>query len=337
MEHEVFVPVLPESVRAALGDASRVARSVPGLQREAHEGAEPVAGRLKVRIAGHSITYRGALRVTERTGGAEPSFAVDGDATEARGTGGVQLSLTVRLLPADGGTKLVFSGSAKAQGRVSEFEPSAVASAGRRLLDRFAQRLAEGAGEQGGAAPRDAGAGSDSSAARSAGAGADAARDAGAEDDAADGGGAPGADDAPDAAAAPQGRDGSGPAAGVGPASEFPPLPGAEPFAGVDPHLESGSVFDAEVPPSSLDPSADDDFAAENPYGEPPAEAAHARRTMIGRSAEEVDHAPPHGRYAPVPAPEGGTATDTLRWAAPVAAVLVVSAVAAGRILRRRR
>ncbi|MYS66777.1 carbon monoxide dehydrogenase subunit G [Streptomyces sp. SID5473] len=40
---------------------------------------------------------------------------------------------------------------------------------------------------------------------------------------------------------------------------------------------------------------------------EPPAEAAHARRTMIGRSAEEVDHAPPRGRYAPRPAPDTGS------------------------------
>ncbi|AEW95684.1 MULTISPECIES: SRPBCC domain-containing protein [Streptomycetaceae] len=67
------------------------------------------------------------------------------------------------------------------------------------------------------------------------------------------------------------------------------------------------------------------------------AEAAHARRTMIGRSAEEVDHAPPRGRYAPVPAPPATSATATLRWAAPAAAALVASAVVVGRVLRRRR
>ena len=68
-----------------------------------------------------------------------------------------------------------------------------------------------------------------------------------------------------------------------------------------------------------------------------PAEAAHARRTMIGRSAEEVDHAPPRGRYAPVPAPDGSSAAATLRWAAPAAAALLASAVVVGRVLRRRR
>lgn len=65
-----------------------------------------------------------------------------------------------------------------------------------------------------------------------------------------------------------------------------------------------------------------------------PAEAAHARRTMIGRSAEEVDHAPPRGRYAPVPAPEQNGTSATLRWAAPAAAVVLASAVVVGQVLQ---
>lgn len=67
------------------------------------------------------------------------------------------------------------------------------------------------------------------------------------------------------------------------------------------------------------------------------AEAAHARRTMIGRSAEEVDHAPPRGRYAPVPAPQTVSTAAPLRWAAPAAALAVASAIVAVRALRRRR
>lgn len=96
----------------------------------------------------------------------------------------------------------------------------------------------------------------------------------------------------------------------------------------------TGSVFDAPVPPPSLDPVADIEFTVPD---EPPAEAAHARRTMIGRSAEEVDHAPPRGRYAPVPSPDPTTAGATLRWVAPAAALALASAVVVGRALRRRR
>ncbi len=114
---------------------------------------------------------------------------------------------------------------------------------------------------------------------------------------------------------------------------EREPAPEPEPAPGPG----QASVFGTEVPPPSLDPAAErlaDDFAD---TGEPPAEAAHARRTMIGRSAEEVDHAPPRGRYAPVPAPQTVSATSALRWAAPAAAVALASAIVVTRALRRRR
>ncbi|CAM5341849.1 Carbon monoxide dehydrogenase OS=Streptomyces alboniger OX=132473 GN=CP975_18545 PE=4 SV=1 [Streptomyces alboniger] len=58
---------------------------------------------------------------------------------------------------------------------------------------------------------------------------------------------------------------------------------------------------------------------------------------MIGRSAEEVDHAPPRGRYAPVPAPQTISPNQTLRWAAPAAAVALASAIVVTRALRKRR
>ncbi|MET9433981.1 SRPBCC family protein [Streptomyces sp. NPDC006551] len=112
---------------------------------------------------------------------------------------------------------------------------------------------------------------------------------------------------------------------------------------GVDDGVEEPhrpSVYDTPVPPPSLDPLGEEEFdeaTVEYPAEAPAAEAAHARRTMIGRSAEEVDHAPPRGRYAPVPAPDSSTAGATLRWIAPAAALALASAVVVGRALRRRR
>jgi len=130
------------------------------------------------------------------------------------------------------------------------------------------------------------------------------------------------------------------------------------------------SVVDTEVPPPALAPVAEDEVtedevtdediaeltedvvtedAEDEPApiatpvtetfvdpSEPPAEAAHARRTMIGRSAEEVDHAPPRGRYAPVPAPQTISPGSSLRWAAPAAALALASAIVVTRALRKR-
>lgn len=150
MEHEVFVPVAAERLRAVLADPVRVARAVPGLQQDA--GAEPVAGRLKVRVGGHTITYRGAVRVSAREGGdgagdGASAFAVEGEATEVRGSGVVKLALTVSVLEAEGGATVRFAGTASADGRVAEFSAEAVGSAVGRLLNRFGEQLGVVAGE----------------------------------------------------------------------------------------------------------------------------------------------------------------------------------------------
>lgn len=292
MEHEVFVPVPAETLRQVLRDPARVARCLPGLQQDADESAGPLTGRLKVRIGGHTITYRGTLRIVEQG----DVFAVEGEGVEARGTGSAKVTLTIRPAAAEGGTTLSFTGTSSAEGRLAELEDTTTTSAAHRLLDRFADGLAATAEE-------------------------------------------------PPAAMEPPADEAIGPAEAPKP-----------------------TIFDAPVPPPSLDPAAEAEFdaAAELPDlpevpdmpdapelrdlpqlpeipeipeipDEPPAEAAHARRTMIGRSAEEVDHAPPRGRYAPVPAPDATTAGATLRWIAPAAALALASAVVVGRALRRRK
>ncbi|MGW7539650.1 SRPBCC family protein [Streptomyces sp. NPDC054770] len=139
MEHQVYVPAPASRLREALADPARVARAVPGLQQDA--GAAPGTGRLKVRIGSHSITYRGSLRVSPRDDG---SYALDGDATEARGTGTVKLALALRVADTDeGGCTVTVTGTATADGRVAELPAEAVESAATRLLNRFAEGLGE--------------------------------------------------------------------------------------------------------------------------------------------------------------------------------------------------
>ncbi|MFF4318315.1 SRPBCC family protein [Streptomyces sp. NPDC001568] len=297
MEHQVFVPVPAEDLRAVLRDPARVARCVPGLQQDADAAAGPTAGRLKVRVGGHTVTYRGALIVAE---GGPDRFTVEGAGTEVRGHGTVTLSLGLTLVPDGGGTRLEFTGGATADGRAAAFAPEATAVAGRRLLDRAGANLAAEAVAEAEAVGVGAAAG-------------DAAPDVDPHDPVAE------AEEAADAA----GAGGAGDASDAGPADAV-----------------SASLFDSEVPAPSVDPFLEGDFAEATgsaAAARPPAEAAHARRTMIGRSAEEVDHAPPRGRYAPVPAPSTVAAAGGLRWVAPAAALAIASAVVVGRALRRRR
>ncbi|MEU3186597.1 SRPBCC domain-containing protein [Streptomyces sp. NPDC006923] len=333
MEHEVFVPVSAETLRQALRDPARVARCVPGLQQDAEETAGPLSGRLRIRIGGHTITYRGALALTEQDG----VFTAEGEGTEIRGTGSVKLTLTVRLTETADGTTLVFRGGARAEGRLTELPAQTVKAAAHRLVDRFVARLSdEAAGPEPSAEP-----GLPSSADTAADPLPDIPQDGVTAEPPADAavrveGAAPGAADAGERAAGERGASGDPDEPGDPEASDEPgdPEDPAEPDAS-DEHDES--LFDAGMPPSPLDgetASGEGDFLIPD---EPPAEAAHARRTMIGRSAEEVDHAPPRGRYAPVPPPEAAGAGITLRWVAPAAALALASAVVVGRALRRRK
>ncbi|HET6634162.1 MAG TPA: hypothetical protein VFH77_03945 [Streptomyces sp.] len=305
MEHEVHVPMSVGPVRAALAEQARVARCVPGLQLDAGPGqgdGGTVAGRLRFRVAGSTITYRGTLDFTRTDEGLD----VAADAAEARGDGVVRLSLTVRPEPAADGedaTRLVFTGELKqGDGRIADVASGTATAAAKRLLDRFAAALADSIGEE---PPRVA---EESTAAA-----------------------------------------GQTPDVGLGAPDDnepvIPNIPGPEtgeeePSEGERDADEPTGVFAAEIPPPSLDPLSEEDGEdvedVQDESAPATAEAAHARRTMIGRSAEEVDHAPPRGRYAPEPATGMEAGAGPLRWAAPAAAVVVAGAVVIARALRKR-
>ncbi|WP_030836172.1 SRPBCC domain-containing protein [Streptomyces hygroscopicus] len=287
MEHEVFVPFPVDTVRLALAEPDRVARCVPGLQQDADEAAGPLAGRLRLRIGGSTITYRGALRIGRRA----DVFEIEGEGTEVRGGGSVKLALTLTPKPVEGGTELICSGTVHSEGRLAEFDQEVSAGVARRLLDRFAAALTAGLETSPISAVTEDGATGDEGA----------------------------------AAAADE--------TGLPTEAELPLSADDMDIEDVG-DLEGLDDVDAVAEPVGFGDLADLDDLDD----EPPAEAAHARRTMIGRSTEEVDHAPPRGRYAPVPAPETVSTSATLRWAAPAAAVVIASVVVVGRrVLRRRR
>ncbi|MFG2943923.1 SRPBCC domain-containing protein [Streptomyces adustus] len=341
MEHEVFVPVPAERLRATLADPARVARAIPGLQQDV--GGEPGSGRLKVRVASHSITYRGSVRVSAREDG---SYAVEGEATEARGSGAVTFALVLRVADTDGGATLAFAGTAAADGRVAALPRTAVDAAVTRLLNRFAEGLgADGAAE----AEPDAGAPRKPTpepipepvepphpVESAEPVGTPETKKPTEPDEAV------AARESEETVGSPESEELTEPEEAVASAEPDEVVESTESEAAVEP-TEPDEVVEPTESEAAVEPTEPDEVVAPlepaTPMDslEPPAEAAHARRTMIGRSAEEVDHAPPRGRYAPVPAPQTIAPNSTLRWAAPAAALVVASAIVVGRALRKRR
>ncbi|MET9888008.1 SRPBCC domain-containing protein [Streptomyces sp. NPDC006430] len=328
MEHQVLVPVPADDLRAVLRDPARVARCVPGLQQDADAASGPLAGRLKLRVDGNTVTYRGALSVTER----DPDhFIVAGEGAEIRGSGTVKLSLGLLLTAVGGGTRLEFTADAAVEGRAAAFAPEATATAVRRLLGRAAEQLAALA--VAGEPVTDVIAEAEEAQAQQPG------------DDAEDDGVTEVTASVFDTEVPPPTLDpflngdfgdlpfgetgGAGDAGETGAAGETSETGAAGETSEAGEARETGETGGAS---EAGEIGGLDEFGA----AQPPAEAAHARRTMIGRSAEEVDHAPPRGRYAPVPAAATSTAGANLRWLAPAAALALASAVVVGRALRRR-
>ncbi|MFC1418437.1 CoxG family protein [Streptacidiphilus cavernicola] len=78
-------------------------------------------------------------------------------------------------------------------------------------------------------------------------------------------------------------------------------------------------LADLEVPDESglfmiEEPAA---FNAAAALNEPWPEAPGNRRSIVGRSAEEVDHAPPSGRYGPALPPRSARSRAAARWGSP--------------------
>ncbi|GAA1186805.1 SRPBCC domain-containing protein [Kitasatospora gansuensis] len=258
MEHEVVVQLPATVVQQALRDRDLLVRSVPGLSIEAEAAGDELAGRLRLRIGGSTITYKGVLSLIEGREGVLTALA---EGQESRGSGEVTATVRLSVQPGadDTSSALHFTADLTATGRLAEFDAVALGTAGRRLLDRFANDLAA---EVSGAEP-------------------EAATILYLEDHTA---GFPGDldDDLADLIAF---------------ADE--PTPPTEP---------------AELPEPTRQPGAEDP-ALEYLTGD--LGSAPVRRSIVGRSAEEVDHAPPRGRYAPALPARSARARAATRWSGP--------------------
>ncbi|MER5349176.1 SRPBCC domain-containing protein [Kitasatospora sp. NPDC002551] len=322
MEHEVVVPMPAGQVRQALQDPALLARSVPGLSTEpaavGSRGAEEIGGRLKLRIGTSTITYKGVLSLIEGREGVLTAFA---EGQEARGSG--EATVTVRISVAEGaeGTAVVrFTGDLSATGRLTEFDGETLDAAGRRLLDRFTAALTS-QGDQAEADEDEAG-GEDGTGAEDAG---EAGQDAAAEENTAGEGTVvflenrqedredePGDDLDDDLSDLIAFSDADAERFGLPLGNADADADDVEEPAGAEETAAAEEEVSAELP-------------AELPFGyeQEPALGGPVRRSIVGRSAEEVDHAPPRGPYAPALPARSARARAASRWGGDAGGIVV--------------
>jgi carbon monoxide dehydrogenase subunit G len=140
LKNEVIVPAPLEQTWPLLLDVPRMVRALPGATVEP-DGAEGVyRGALKVRLGPIAMEYEGVARLEDVDEDEHvATFRIEG--RERRGHGGATATITNRLLPAEGGTRLVVETDLSVTGRAAQFGRGLMEDVAGHLLQRFARGL----------------------------------------------------------------------------------------------------------------------------------------------------------------------------------------------------
>jgi uncharacterized protein len=153
MDHTFTVPVPPERAWDVLLDVERIAPCMPGATVDEFDG-EVVTGRIKVKVGPVSLTYRGTAKFTERDSDAHV-ILLDASGKETRGAGTASATVRASLEPEPSGqaTKVVMHTTMNVTGRPAQFGRGVMVEVGGKLVEKFAENLAQLISGNGAAAP----------------------------------------------------------------------------------------------------------------------------------------------------------------------------------------
>jgi carbon monoxide dehydrogenase subunit G len=144
LDHSFTVPVPPSQAWDVLLDVQRIAPCMPGATVDTVEG-DDVAGRLKVKVGPVSLTYKGTATFKDRDE-ADRSLLVEAAGKEMRGSGTASATVRAALAPengSDAATLVTLHTTLNVTGRPAQFGRGVIAEVGSRLIDKFADNLAQ--------------------------------------------------------------------------------------------------------------------------------------------------------------------------------------------------
>jgi carbon monoxide dehydrogenase subunit G len=143
MDHSFTVPVPPERAWDVLLDVEKIAPCMPGATVEEFDG-EVVTGRIKVKVGPVSLTYRGTAKFTERDPDAKV-IVLDASGKETRGAGTASATVRASLEPESSGeaTKVTMHTTMNVTGRPAQFGRGVMVEVGGKLVEKFADNLAQ--------------------------------------------------------------------------------------------------------------------------------------------------------------------------------------------------
>jgi len=143
MDHSFTVPVPPGHAWDVLLDVERIAPCMPGATVDDFDG-EVVNGRIKVKVGPVSLTYRGTAKFTERDPDAKV-ILLEASGKETRGAGTASATVRAWLEPESSGaaTKVSMHTTMNVTGRPAQFGRGVMVEVGGKLVEKFAENLAQ--------------------------------------------------------------------------------------------------------------------------------------------------------------------------------------------------
>ena len=143
MDHSFTVPVPPDRAWDVLLDVERIAPCMPGATVEEFDG-EVVTGRIKVKVGPVSLTYRGTAKFIERDPEAKV-VVLEASGKETRGAGTASATVRASLEPESSGaaTKVSMHTTMNVTGRPAQFGRGVMVEVGGKLVEKFADNLAQ--------------------------------------------------------------------------------------------------------------------------------------------------------------------------------------------------
>ena len=143
MDHSFTVPVPPDRAWDVLLDVQRIAPCMPGASVDEFDG-EVVTGRIKVKVGPVSLTYRGTAKFTERDPDAKV-ILLEASGKETRGAGTASATVRASMEPESSGaaTKVTMHTTMNVTGRPAQFGRGVMVEVGGKLVEKFAENLAQ--------------------------------------------------------------------------------------------------------------------------------------------------------------------------------------------------